>query len=131
MNLVDSSGWLEYLSDGANASFFEKPLGQRDGLIVPTLCLYEVFKVVLRERGESDAIQAAALMQQGRLVELTGEIALSAARLSLKNKIPMADSIIAATGAFYKATIWTQDEDFKVFEGVKFIPKKKIKGGRR
>ncbi|MDP2913853.1 MAG: type II toxin-antitoxin system VapC family toxin [Candidatus Aminicenantes bacterium] len=125
MNLVDSSGWLEYLSDGPNASFFEKPLGAPGDLIVPTLCLYEVFKVVLRERGESDAIQAAALMQQSRLAELTGDVALLAARLSLKNKIPMADSIIAATAALYKAVIWTQDEDFKVLEGVKYISKKK------
>ena len=125
MNLVDSSGWLEYLTDGPNASFFEKPLGAPDELIVPTLCLSEVFKVVLRERGENDAIQAAALMQQSRLAELTGDIALLAARLSLKNKIPMADSIIAATAALYKAVIWTQDEDFKVLESVKYIPKKK------
>ena len=125
MNLVDSSGWLEYLADGPNASFYEKPLGVSGELIVPTLCLYEVFKVVLRERGESDAIQAAALMQQSRLAELTGDVALLAARLSLKNKIPMADSIIAATAALFKAVIWTQDEDFKALEGVKFIPKKK------
>jgi predicted nucleic acid-binding protein len=125
VNLVDSSGWLEYLADGPNASFFEKPLGAPGELIVPTLCLYEVFKVVLRERGESDAIQATALMQQSRLAELTGDVALLAARLSLKNKIPMADSIIAATAAFYKAVIWTQDEDFKVLEGVKYISKKK------
>ena len=125
MNLVDSSGWLEYLSDGPNATFFEKPLGAPGELIVPTLCLYEVFKVVLRERGESDAIQAAALMQQSRLAELTGDVALLAARLSLKNKIPIADSIIAATAAFYKAVIWTQDEDFKALEGVKYISKKK------
>jgi len=125
VNLVDSSGWLEYLSDGPNATFFEKPLGAPGELIVPTLCLYEVFKVVLRERGESDAIQAAALMQQSRLVELTGDVALLAARLSLRNKIPMADSIIAATAAFYKAVIWTQDEDFKALDGVKYISKKK------
>lgn len=125
MNLVDSSGWLEYLADGPNASFYEKPLGVSGELIVPTLCLYEVFKVVLRERGESDAIQAAALMQQSRLAELTGDVALLAARLSLKNKIPMADSIIAATAALFKAVIWTQDEDFKALEGVKYIPKKK------
>ena len=125
MNLVDSSGWLEYLSDGPNASFFEKPLEAPDDLIIPTLCLYEVFKVVLRERGENDAIQAAALMQQSRLAELTGDIAVLAARLSLKNKTPMADSIIAATAAHFKAVIWTQDEDFKALDGVKYIPKKK------
>jgi len=125
VNLVDSSGWLEYLSDGPNAAFFEKPLSAPDEILVPTLCLYEVFKVALRERGESDAIQAAALMQQGRIVELTSDVALFAARLSLKHKIPMADSIIAATGTLHKAVIWTQDEDFKALEDVKYIPKRK------
>jgi predicted nucleic acid-binding protein len=125
LNLVDSSGWLEYLSDGPNAAFFEKPLAVPDELIVPTLCLYEVFKVVLRERGENDAIQAAALMRQNRLVELTGPIALLAARLSLDHKIPTADSIVAATAALHKATIWTQDDDFKNFKDVKYIQKKK------
>ncbi|MEW5900877.1 MAG: type II toxin-antitoxin system VapC family toxin, partial [Acidobacteriota bacterium] len=125
MNLVDSSGWLEYLSDGPNAGFFEKPLSTPDKLLVPTLCLYEVFRVVLRERGENDAIQAAALMQQGRLVELSGSIALFAARLSLALKIPMADSVVAATGSLLGALIWTQDEDFKNLKNVKYIQKKK------
>jgi predicted nucleic acid-binding protein len=125
VNLVDSSGWLEYLSDGPNAGFFEKPLSAPDKLIVPTLCLFEVFKVVLRERGENDAIQAAALMQQGRISDLSALIALTAARLSLDRKIPMADSIIAATASFFGATVWTQDDDFKDLMGVKYIPKKK------
>ncbi|OGD18920.1 MAG: twitching motility protein PilT [Candidatus Aminicenantes bacterium RBG_16_63_16] len=125
MNLVDSSGWLEYLSDGPNAGFFEPPLSAPDKLIVPTLCLFEVFKVVLRERGENDAIQAAALMQQGRLIELSGPIALSAARLSLGSRIPMADSIVAATASLFEAVIWTQDEDFRNLKNVKFVSKKK------
>jgi len=92
---------------------------------VPTLCLFEVFKVVLRERGENDAIQTAALMQQGRLIELSAPIALFAARLSLDSKIPMADSIVAATGSLLEAVIWTQDEDFKNLKNVKYIQKKK------
>lgn len=126
MNLVDSSGWLEYLSDGPNASFFEEPLSTApDKLIVPTLCLCEVFRVVLRERGENDAIQAAALMQHGRLVELTGPMALSAARLTLDFKIPMAESIVAATTSLFEAVIWTQDDDFKNIKNVKYVPKKK------
>ncbi len=125
MNLVDSSGWLEYLSDGPNAGFFEPPLSAPDKLIVPTLCLYEVFKVVLRERGEDQAIQAAALMQQGRLIELSSPIALFAARLSLGSKIPMADSIVAATASLFEAVIWTQDEDFKNLKNVKYVQKKK------
>jgi predicted nucleic acid-binding protein len=125
LNLADSSGWLEYLADGPNAGFFEEPLSAPDQLIVPTLCLYEVFRVVLRERGEDDAIQVAALMAQGRSVELSGAIALSAARLSLCLKIPMADSIIAATGSLLEAVIWTQDEDFKNLKNVRYIQKKK------
>jgi len=123
VNLVDSSGWLEYLSDGPNASSFEKPLTNTENLIVPTLCLYEVFKVALRERGETDALQAAALMSQGNIMELTSEIALQAARISLDHKLPMADSIILATGQTCDATIWTQDEDFKGIKGVNFVPK--------
>ncbi len=125
MNLVDSSGWLEYFSDGPDATSFEKPLMNPENLIVPTLCLYEVFKVVLRERDETDALQAAALMSQGNVVELTSEIALQAAQLSLDHKLPMADSIILATGTMHDATIWTQDADFKGIQGVKFLPKSK------
>jgi len=123
VNLVDSSGWLEYFSDGPNASSFEKPLTNPENLIVPTLCLYEVFKVVLRERDETDALQAVALMGQGNIVNLTSEIALEAARISLDYKLPMADSVVLATGRACDATIWTQDNDFKGIKGVKFIPK--------
>jgi len=123
MNLVDSSGWLEYLSNGPNASAFEKPLADVENLVVPTLCLYEVFKVVLRERGENDALQAVALMQQGKVIELTAEIALMAARTSLDLKMPMADSIILASGYLHGATVWTQDADFKNVKGAKYIPR--------
>jgi predicted nucleic acid-binding protein len=122
MNIVDSSGWLEYLSDGPNASAFEKTLMNTEDLVVPTLCLFEVFKVVLRERGENDALQAVALMQHAKTLDLTPEIALLAARLSLEFKIPAADSIILATGRLSEATIWTQDEHFKNIKGAKYIP---------
>jgi len=123
MNLVDSSGWLEYFSDGANATAFERVLTNTENLLVPTLCLYEVFKVVLRERGENEALQAVALMRQGSIVELTAEIALLAARTSLDFRIPMADSVILATGLLHKAVVWTQDADFKDVKGVKYIPR--------
>lgn len=122
MNIVDSSGWLEYLSDGPKASSFEKPLHDLGNLIVPTICLYEVFKVVLRERGEDDALQAVALMKQGKVVDLSAKIALESAKISFDHKIPMADSIIVATARTYEATVWTQDSDFKKFSGVKYFP---------
>jgi predicted nucleic acid-binding protein len=124
MNIVDSSGWLEFFADGPNASFFATPLKNVDELIVPTISIYEVFKSVLRQRDESAALQAVALMKQGQVTDITTNISMKAAKLSLEHKIPMADSIILATGLLYQATVWTQDADFKGLKEVKFIRKK-------
>jgi predicted nucleic acid-binding protein len=124
MNVVDSSGWLEYLADGLNADFFAKSILATAALLVPTLSLYEVFKRVLQQRGENDALQAAALMQQGTIVELSASLALSAARISLDEKIPMADSIMLATARAHGATLWSQDSDFENIPDVRYIAKK-------
>ena len=123
MNLVDSSGWLEYFSDGPNANIFSEPLNDISNLIVPTICMYEVFKVILRERNDDDALQAIAVMQQGKIIELSKEISIQAAKNSLEFKIPMADSIILTTAQIYKAIIWTQDVDFKNMPDVKYFQK--------
>jgi len=123
MNIIDSSGWLEYFADGPNASFFSGPLQKTADLIVPTITIYEVFKVVLRQRDESDALQAVALMQQGSIVDLTSNISILAAKVSIDYHLPMADSIIFATAQVHKATIWTQDSDFKGIDGVRYIAK--------
>ena len=124
MNVVDSSGWLEYLADGPNADFFAPSIQSTSTLIVPTISLYEVFKRVLQQRGESDALQAAALMQQGTVIDLTTPIALSAARISLEEKIPMADSVMLASARAYGATLWSQDSDFNTMAGVRYIARK-------
>ena len=124
MNVVDSSAWLEYFADGPNANSFSAPLQDTDNLIVPTICIYEVFKAVLRQRGEDAALQTAALMKQGTAVDLTAGLALQAAKISLECKIRMADSIILATARLNEAIVWTQDQDFKDMEGVKYFPKK-------
>lgn len=124
MNVVDSSGWLEYLADGPNADFFANSILATADLLVPTLSLYEVFKRVLQQRGEDDALQAVALMRQGIIVELSAPLALSAARISLNDKIPMADSIMLATARAYAATLWSQDSDFEKIAGVRYIAKK-------
>ena len=124
MNVVDSSGWLEYLADGPNADFFANSILATADLLVPTLSLYEVFKRVLQQRGEDDALQAVALMQQGMIVELSVSLALSAARISLNDKIPMADSIMLATARAYGATLWSQDSDFENIAGVRYVAKK-------
>jgi len=124
VNVVDSSGWLEYLADGSNADFFANSILATADLLVPTLSLCEVFKRVLQQRGEDDALQAVALMQQGTIVELNASLALSAARISLNDKIPMADSIMLATARAYGATLWSQDSDFENIAGVRYIAKK-------
>ena len=121
MNLVDSSGWLEFFADGPNSKFFDTPLKNVDELVVPTISIYEVFKSVLRQRDESAGLQAVALMKQGQVVELTTNVAMMAAKLSLEHNIPMADSIILFTGRLYQATVWTQDADFKGLDGVEYI----------
>jgi predicted nucleic acid-binding protein len=125
MNVVDSSGWLEYFAGGPNATFYSKAIETTSELIVPTLSLYEVFKRVLQQRSEGEALQAVAVMHQGKAVELTAPIALTAARISIDSRIPMADSIMLATARDYEATLWTQDSDFKDLPGVQFVAKVK------
>ena len=121
MNVVDSSGWLEYFAGGKNSGFFARPIEDAPNLLVPTLSLFEVFKRVLQQRGEPAALQAAALMHQGRVVELDAPLALAAARLSVQERLPLADSIILATARSHGATLWTQDADFEGHAGVKFV----------
>ena len=123
MNVVDSSAWLEYFADGPNASVFAQAVESTDELIVPTICLYEVFKSVLRQRGESAALSAIALMRQGEVIPLTERIALLAADLSLQTRLPMADSVILATARLHRAHIWTQDTDFDGLDDVTFAAK--------
>jgi predicted nucleic acid-binding protein len=124
MNVVDSSAWLEYFADGPNASFFGKPIQRTGDLIVPSLAIYEVFKRVLQQRNETDALRAVALMEQGRVVPLDAAIALSAARISLAHQLPMADSVILATTRAFGATLWTQDNDFDGMPGVQYRERK-------
>ncbi len=126
MNVVDSSGWLEYFTAGRNANFFRPALEDIEHLIVPVICLYEVFKLTLLKKGEEDALQIAGIMSTGLSVEITREIALSAAQLSIKYKILMADSLILSTARLYEATLWTQDEHFNGIHGVNYISKHKV-----
>ena len=118
-NVVDSSGWLEYFADSAHASQFAPAIEDSANLLVPVMTLYEVFKKVLRERGENDALQIASMMQTGRMVDLDGSLAIEAARYPLS----LADSLIYATAMRFDAILWTQDEHFKGLARVRFFPK--------
>lgn len=121
MNLVDSSGWLEYLAGGPNARFFAAAIENTKRLLVPTICILEVAKRVLQQRNESDMLEAVALMHQGVVVEADAELALAAARLGQEHKLALADSIILATARRHAATIWTQDADFEGMERVRYV----------
>jgi toxin FitB len=121
MNLVDSSGWLAFFADTKNAERFSAPLQDVDRLLVPTVVMYEVTKVLLREKGEEAAIIGQAHMQLGTVADLKAELAVNAAAISLEERIPMADSIILATARAFDATIWTQDDHFKGLAKVKYF----------
>src|SRR5687768_4880293 len=127
MNVIDSSGWLEYFISGKNASFFAPAIQDVANVVVPTVSIYEVFKRTLIEKGRTDALEAVAIMYDGKVVDLDREIALISAALSYELKLPMADSIILATARVHDATLWTQDEHFKDLEGVKYVDKKRSK----
>ena len=124
MNVIDSSGWIEYFTDGVNADFFDSPIRDFESLIVPTICLYEVFKRVLLVLGDDKALKTIGQMSLGTVVDLDRNIAMQAAQISLIVKLAMADSIILATTREYDATLWTQDEHFKDLEGIRYIEKK-------
>jgi len=123
MNVVDTSGWLEYFEGGQNARKFSTPIKETEELVVPTICIYEISKVILRESDENHLLQALAAIQRGQVVTLTPTIATAAAKVSLKYKLPMADSIIYTTAITCDATVWTQDIDFEGLPNVNYIPK--------
>ena len=123
MNLVDSSGWLEYFADGHNAGFFAGAIEDTENLIVSTINIYEVFKRILQQRGEEAAIKAVALMHQAGVIDVTSFIAMDAVKLSNDLKLPMADSLILATARTCGAILWTQDADFEGLPDVKFTQK--------
>ena len=123
MNLVDSSGWLEYLADSKNAKLFAPAIEKTDELIVSTINIYEIYKKVLLEKDENCVIQVIGLMQQAKVIEVNLTIAIQAVKLSFEHKISMADSLIYATAKQNNAIVLTQDVDFKDLDGVKYFKK--------
>lgn len=124
MNIVDSSGWLEYFAEGSNADFFAPTIEDTKNLLVPVICIYEVFKKLLQQSGDNEAQIHISDMKQGKIIEIDESLALSAAKLSAELKLPMADSLILATARANNAILWTQDEHFQNLDGVKYIEKK-------
>ena len=123
MNLVDSSGWLEYFTDSKNAKYFAPVIENKDELIISVINLYEVYKKVMSAKSEKSANEACSVMMQAKVIDLDASLSLSASKISCKYKIPMADSLIYITAQFNDAIVWTQDYDFIDLPGVKFIKK--------
>jgi predicted nucleic acid-binding protein len=123
VNLVDSSGWLAYFAGESNAGFFAAAIEDDEALLVPSVCLYEVFKVVLRERGEDAAFAAVAAMERGEVIDLDSELAMEAAAVGLEENLAFADSVIYAVAKRREATLWTQDVHFRGKPGVRFRAK--------
>ncbi len=119
MNVVDSSGWIEYLSGGPNADFFRDPVEDEEALLIPTLSLFEVYRHLLRHLGRDDALNIIAAMRQGTVMDLDDRVALDAAELSVTTKLALADSIMLATARAHDAVFWTQDADFEGLENVR------------
>ena len=123
MNVVDSSGWLEYFANAPNAQFFAPAIEDAEHLVVPTITLFEVFKRIAQQCGEWEALTAATAMRRGIVAELTAPLAVAAAQVSVQHDLPLADSIILASARSYQATLWTQDAGFRNLEGVQYIGK--------
>ena len=122
LHVVDSSAWLAYFADAPNAERFASAIEDERRVVVPSICLLEVFKIVARQRGEGDALQAIAVMQRGRIVELDAPLALRAASLSMDHRLPLADSIVYATAREVGGRVWTQDADFAGLPDVHYFP---------
>ena len=127
MIVVDSVGWIEYFIDGPLADRYAHYIEDPDGLAMPSIVVYEVFKKILRDSGEHSAVEAIANMQKTAVVPLTSELAIRAADLSLTHKLPMADAIVYATAQSLDATVVTGDQHFKVLPGVEFVSVLRVK----
>jgi predicted nucleic acid-binding protein len=123
MNIIDSSFWLEYFADTKAGDIVSDVIKNTSELIVPTITVYEVFKKLLLERNEDDALLAIAHMKQAKIINLTDELSLSAARIGKNHKLPMADSIIYATNLKYNCILWTQDRHFEGLNHVNYFEK--------
>lgn len=123
MKLIDSSGWIEFFTDGPLAGLYGSHLKRPREVITPTVVLYEVYKVIKRQRSEEEALAAAAQMGKTQLIPLTDSIALTAADVSLAHQLAMADAIVYATALTHSATLVTSDADLASLPGVAYLKK--------
>ena len=124
MIVVDSSGWIEYFTDGPLAGRYARYLHDLAEVVTPVLVLYEVYKKIKRERTEEEALIAAAQIEKTHLVPLTDTLALTAADLSLEHRLAMADACVYATAVLHGAELVTSDSDLGELPGVTYLQKR-------
>jgi toxin FitB len=123
MNVVDSSGWVEYFQDSRRADLFALAIEQRDQLLVPVIALYEVHKILSRQMPPEVVEKFLDVMRRGQVLELTDKRAIAASTASSQHGLAMADAAMYSMAQEFKATFWTQDVDYQALAGVKFFAK--------
>jgi predicted nucleic acid-binding protein len=123
MNVVDSSGWIEFFTAGASGPLFKSVIEQRDQLLVPVINLYEVHKIIGRKLPAGAVTSCLDVMRLGRVIDVTDRRAVAAADIAVKHKLAMADAVIYSMAREFAATLWTQNADYDGLEGVKFFAK--------
>lgn len=121
MILVDTCGWIDWLTNGVLCDQFEPYLNQVDSMIVPTSLQFELYKWVAKRKGIQPALEAIALTEQAKVIPLSTSIALSAADFSAEHKLSFADAIIYATAQFFDAELITSDDHFKGLPDVNYL----------
>ncbi|MCL2845699.1 MAG: type II toxin-antitoxin system VapC family toxin [Chitinivibrionia bacterium] len=124
MNVIDTCLWIEYFLGKDIDVSISNAIRDTSNLLVPTICIYEVYRKALPEKGGAFADVLVEIMEKGNVVDINSDLAVLAAKISKQYKLPMADSIIYATAQMNNATVWTQDKHFQNLEAVNYFPKK-------
>jgi toxin FitB len=123
MNVVDSSGWIEYLTDSTRADLFAEPIERREKLFVPTIALFEVHKILSRNLPEDVVDRCLNVMRLGRVLDLTDQRAIAASKAARQYGLALADAAMYSMAQEHGATFWTQDVDYQNLPGVRYFSK--------
>ena len=123
MNVVDSSGWIEYFQDTPRADLFAAAIEDRAQLLVPTISLFEVHRVLSRALPAEMVETCLDVMRRGRVLELTDRRAIAASEAATQHGLPLADAAIYSMALEHGATLWTQDVDYQGLPGVNYSAK--------
>ena len=123
MNVVDSSGWVEYFQDSPRADFFAPAIERRSELLVPVVALYEVHKVLSRKVSADVVERFLNVMRLGRVLEITDLRAINASRAANLHGLVMADALMYSMAQEFSATFWTQDVDYQALPSIRFFAK--------